>query len=137
MRSDLLQRIPDERLAEIVERREKATAFERRRGYSHPLERPTWSDIDYLLSLLQPLPAASERELSEDAEDLHLAICEAVAVMNQGDLHRGHDLLRQKLIDFADRKAPLSRSEIVRQQQRSRGSEVTAVMVSRKENSDE
>lgn len=65
-----------------------------------------------------------------DADDLHLAICQAVALMNQGDLHGGHDLLRQTLVDFADKKAPLSRSEIVRQQQRSGAGEVTAVMVS-------
>lgn len=49
---------------------------------------------------------------------------------NYRDLHGGHDLLRQTLIDFADKKTPLSRSEIVRQQQHSGGSGVTAVMVS-------
>lgn len=65
-----------------------------------------------------------------DTDTLHLAICQAVHVMNQGDLHAGHDLLRQTLVDYADKKAPLSRSEIVRQQQRGGEREVTAMMVS-------
>lgn len=72
-------------------------------------------------------PAAPTKD---DADDLHLAICQAVHLMNQGDLHAGHDLLRQTLVDLADKKTPLSRSEIVRRQQRTGSGEVMAVMVS-------
>jgi hypothetical protein len=71
--------------------------------------------------------------MDDDADSLHFAICQAVALMNQGDLYGGHDLLRQTLVDFADKKAPLSRSEMVRKQQRSDGGETTAVMVSSSE----
>lgn len=50
----LLPRVSDQKkLAEIMERRAKAANLEARRGYNHPLERPTWSDIDYLLSCLE------------------------------------------------------------------------------------
>jgi len=76
-----------------------------------------------------PTTTAS-KPVDADADNLHLAICQAVHLMNQGDLHAGHDLLRQTLVDYADKKAPLSRSEIIRQQQQSRGDHVTAVMVS-------
>jgi len=39
--------------------------------------------------------------------------------MGQGDNHNALDVLRQCLVDFADKKKPLTRSEIVQQQQRS------------------
>lgn len=94
-----------------------------KRKWQTAADGPIKSDIDFLLSLVKSQEASSE-------DDLHLAICQAVHLMNQGDLHAGHDLLRQTLVDYADKKALLSRSEIVRQQQRSGSQNVSAVMVS-------
>lgn len=53
--------VDDARVGEIRERRTKADVLKTRRGYSHPLERPTWADVDYLLSLLPQLSSSEPR----------------------------------------------------------------------------
>lgn len=41
------------RIDEIKERRRKAAEAEERRGYNHPIEKPSWADVDYLLSCIE------------------------------------------------------------------------------------
>jgi len=53
------QRVPlPAELEAIRERRAKASETEIRRGYIHPIEKPTWSDIDVLLAALDSLTGA-------------------------------------------------------------------------------
>jgi hypothetical protein len=87
-------------------------------------------DLQWSVSSAPPATPLPAEAAAQDEDALHLAICQAVHLMNQGDIHAAHDLLRQTLVDYADKKAPLSRAEIVRQQQRSGDREVTSVMVS-------
>jgi len=74
----------------------------------------------------QPAP---ERETK-----LHDAVMLAVSILNScvltPDEARAHDTLRQALVDYADAQTVSARTALIREQQRTGGGEVTAVMVS-------
>lgn len=61
--------VDDARVEEMRERRQEAAALEARRGYSHPLERPTWADVDYLLSL-RPQPRLKDDGAASLVEEI-------------------------------------------------------------------
>lgn len=95
---------------------------------------PLWNNVECLtcsrlLAYIKVFLSGVE-DVSDDADALHFAICQAVTLMAQGDNHVALDALRQCLVDFADKKKPLSRTEIIRKQQQSGTDKVTTVMVS-------
>lgn len=59
------------------------------------------NEVEYIRADLVSRDTAPQ---GSEEDTLHLAICQATFLMNQGDHQSAHDTLRQVLVDYADRK---------------------------------